>query len=497
MVLSLVAAALVLLLWTLLYSDIGRPLRVIAVDRLPMMREVESSIRHRLLLEDPQLLAAVSRGGSFGGEYSRLVATDIFGDSPEAVADVRAKTELIEVAPRSWLIRFPIVNAAVFETDEGLVVVDTGMAAAGPALLDSLRKISDKPVHTVIYTHGHVDHAYGLKPMLAAGENPQIIAHAALPDRFRRYLLLRGSMARYMSQPEESLPATAEDLVWPTRTFHDRLELMIGGERFVLQHHRGETDDQLYVWAADRRALASADYYQGFLPNAGNGKRVQRYPGDWAVALREMAALDAAHLLPGHGAPISNDPEQIAEQLNLLAAALEHVVDHVISGLNRGLRKYEIVLSTSLPPELAERHSLREQYVSVQDIAKMVIRRHTGWWDDIPSHWTPASPAAQATELAALAGGAKRLATRSLELIDSDLRLAAQLADWAWFADPDDPLVQQVVMEVYRQRILAPESNTQEILVYLDAMAEVRLRQLERGGREEESGRLPLKQTQP
>jgi alkyl sulfatase BDS1-like metallo-beta-lactamase superfamily hydrolase len=354
------------------------------------------------------------------------------------------------------------------------------MAPAGPALLDAIRSLSDAPLHTVIYTHGHVDHAYGTWALLEAGERPEIVAHDALPARFRRYIRLRGSIAKYMSQPVEQMPEGPDDLAWPTRTFRDRLELEIGGETFALQHHRGETDDQLYVWVPDRRALASGDYYQGFLPNAGNGKRVQRYVEEWATALREMAELQPALLLPAHGEPLS-DPAAIRENLLVLAEALQYIVDHSIAGLNAGLRKDEIWRSLELPPRLAAHPTLRVQYVSPQDISKMVVRRYTGWWDDLPSHWTPAPLEQQAHVIAELAGGTQALADRAQELLESDLRLASHLADWALLADPASPEAQALVIESYRRRILDPASNTQEMLAYLDAMATVRQAQLDAG----------------
>ncbi len=432
-----------------------------------------------LLHADPELAAAVARGGAFGGAFSRIVAGDIFGSSAEAVRDVQQKTRIVEVAPRTWLIRMPIVNVALFETDAGLLLVDTGMPAAGPAVLQAIRSLSDKPLHTVIYTHGHVDHAYGAQALLDAGEQPEIIAHENLPRRFDRYLRLRGSLARYMGQPPESLPRERADMVWPTRTFKDRLELQIGGEMFVLQHHRGETDDQLYVWAPARRALASADFYQGFLPNAGNGKRVQRYPEEWAVALREMAQLGALHLLPAHGASISDDAGLIRRNFLLLSEALQSIVDQTLAGLNRGLRRDQIYRSVTLPEHLAREPTLREQYVSVQDISKMVIRRYTGWWDDIPSRWSPAPLEAQARELARLAGGAERLAARARMLITEDIRLASHLVDWAWYAEPDNPEVQAAVLLVYRARALRPDSNTMELVAYIKQMQRARERQLE------------------
>ena len=431
----------------------------------------------RIFIENPEL--AVALGDGFGGEFSVEVALNMFGANHEpAIADVRTMTQVEEVAPRTWLIRMPIVNAVLFETDAGNVLVDTGMAPAGPALIEKIREVSDKPLHTIIYTHGHVDHAYGTPGILEGGAAPvQILAHEAILPRFDRYIRLRHSIAGYMNQKPDQMPESREDLVLPTRTFSDRLEFELGGETFVLQHHLAETDDQLYVWAPDRGVLASADYYQGFLPNAGNGKRVQRDPEAWAAALREMMALEPAILLPGHGEAIV-DPEQIQQALGVHAAALQSIVDQTIDGLNAGLRKDEIFAAVELPENLAGHPLLNIQDVSAQDISKMVLKQYTGWWNDVPSDWSPATLPEQGREIVELAGGMAALTERARELSVSNLPLASHLADWAFFADPDSALAQQVVLDVYRARILAPETNTQEALAYRDQMVEARTRQL-------------------
>ena len=446
-----------------------------AVVEVPM-----GGARGRVLEENPEIMLAIARGGGFGGKTDPLVALNMFSRAPEPIAKATELTEIIEVAPRTWLLRFPVVNAAVFETDEGLVIVDTGMAPAGPAMVDAIRSVSDAPVHTVIYTHGHVDHAYGTWALLEAGETPEIVAHEKLPARFERYIRLRGSLAHYMSQPEDQLPAKREDLVWPTRTFSDRLELEIGGETFVLVHHEGETDDQLYVWVPGRKTLASADYYQGFLPNAGNGKRVQRNVGAWAGAMREMADLQPELLVPAHGAAIT-DPAEIRESFLVLAEVLEYIRAETLEGLNAGLRKDQVFQSIELPPRLADHPTMNVQYVTAKDISKMVIKRYTGWWDDLPSHWTPAPLEAEAATLVRLAGGMEALAAEARALVRDDIRLACHLADWAFLADPGDATAQQLILDVYKARIIDPASNTQEILAYLDHMADARARQLAAG----------------
>ncbi|MEH6634608.1 MAG: MBL fold metallo-hydrolase [Halioglobus sp.] len=445
-----------------------------AIEVVANSADIET--RTMVLAENPQMIERIMEGGAFGGEFSLSAAQNMFGRTEDAIADVRKKTSVIEVGPRSYLIRMPIVNAAFFETDEGIVLVDTGMGPAGPAILDAIRSVSDMPIHTIIYTHGHVDHAYGTWAIMEAGEKPQIIAHELLEPRFHRYIRLRGSLAKYMSQPEEQLPASETDLVWPTRYFSDRLELEIGGETFVLQHHKGETDDQLYVWVPGRGALASADYYQGFLPNAGNGKRFQRHVEDWVVALEEMASLKPQILLPAHGAAII-DTAVIVENFSVLAEALQYIVDFTIEGLNSGKRKDLIYASVQLPEHLATHPTLNEQYVSPSDISKMVMKKYTGWWDDVPSHWTPASMEDQGNMIIELAGGnIPTITTYARGLIGQDIRLASHLTDWLFYARPDDAEVQELVFDVYRARIMHPDTNNMEMLTYLDQMTAARER---------------------
>ncbi len=436
--------------------------------------------RQLILLEHPSLLKAVARGGAFGGDFSLAIAQGMFRKSGQGIEDAIKMMRIEEVAPRTWLIRLPIVNVVFFETDEGLVLVDTGMAPAGPAILKAIRQVSDKPLHTIIYTHGHVDHAYGTWALMEDknNRNVQIIAQENLPARFQRYIRLRGSLAHYMDQPQADLPSSGEDLVWPTRTFDKQLTIQVGGETFVLQHHRAETDDQLYVWAPQRRILASADYYQGFLPNAGNGKRSQRYPEDWALALREMAELKPNILLPAHGAAIHN-PQQIQENLQILAETLQFIVDHTVNELNKGTRKDVIPKQLQLPSHLANHASMKEQYVSPADISKMVIKRYTGWWDDIPSHWSPTPLATQGREIAILAGGIEQLVAHTRQLIDDDIQLACHLTDWAYLSYPERDDVQQLVIDTYKARILDSKSNTMEMLTYLNTMADARQRQLQ------------------
>lgn len=374
-----------------------------------------------------------------------------------------------EVAPRTWFIQPGMVNVALFETDEGLLMVDAGCRGDGPALLRAVRSVSDKPLHTVVFTHGHSDHAFGLWAFHDAGEKPRIIAHENLPAHFERYIKTAGLNARINGQhPGPDGKRWAEerdDFDWPDETFTDTLELSLGGEKFVLRHGKGETDDATWVWAPERRVIAAGDLVTGYFPNAGNPRKVQRFAEEWADAAEEMATLRPVALVTGHGEPALGE-EELHDELTSLARYLRHIVDHTLRGLNAGLLHEEIVETLEIPEDLRNHPRLPTVYDQPEFVCRNVIRRYSGWWDGYSSSVLPATRPEQAAEIARLAGGVDALVARARELEEHDPRLATHVAEWAFLADRSDVGAQDAYDDVLEHRAHAE----------LGLMAQVNLR---------------------
>ncbi|GAA2104337.1 hypothetical protein GCM10009801_79890 [Streptomyces albiaxialis] len=369
--------------------------------------------------------------------------------------------EVVEVAARTFMIQPGMANVALFETDEGLLLVDAGCAGDGPALLRAVRRVSARPLHTVVFTHGHVDHAFGLWAFLEAGERPRVVGHENLLDHYARYSRTAGLNAAINGQRPgangRSWPSAPEDFVVPDITFRDSLELRIGGERFVVRHAKGETDDAAWVWAPRRRVIAAGDLVVGYLPNAGNPRKVQRYAEEWADAAEGMAALGAECVITGHGDCVRG-AEAIRDELLTMAEYLRHIVRHTLDGLNAGLRPDEIVESLAVPDHLAAHPRLQPHYDRPEFICRNVIRRYGGWWDGYPANLLPSPTVTQAREVAHLAGGVDALAARARELADSDLRMACHVAEWAFLAEPQSPSAQNCYVEVFDRRREAERS---------------------------------------
>ncbi|HEX7702570.1 MAG TPA: MBL fold metallo-hydrolase, partial [Kofleriaceae bacterium] len=83
-------------------------------------------------------------------------------------------------------------NVTAFDTDAGLVLVDTGSFILAEPTRKRLRELTKRPVHTAVWTHGHVDHCFGVDLYERdSGRRVHVIAHEAVARRHQRYQLTR------------------------------------------------------------------------------------------------------------------------------------------------------------------------------------------------------------------------------------------------------------------------------------------------------------------
>lgn len=359
---------------------------------------------------------------------------------------------------RDCLFVASFANVSVIATAAGLVLVDTGSQVLAGQAHDAVRAWRSDRVDTVVFSHGHIDHVFGVDlyeaDAAASGERPpRVVAHEMVPRRFERYRLTAGYNA-VINQRQFGLPG----LRWPTeyrqpdQVYRDRLDLDIGGERVELHHARGETDDHTWTWLPGRRLLCCGDFFIWASPNCGNPQKVQRFPMEWAIALREMASLGAETLLPGHGLPIVGE-DRVRTALNDSAELLESLHGQTVSLMNDGAALDEVLHTVTAPAHLLDKPYLRPIYDEPAFIVRNLWRLYGGWYDCNPAHLKPAPDAEVAAELAKLAGGADRLAARAAELAAAGkLALASHLAQLAAEAAPTDDAVAATRAGVFKAR---------------------------------------------
>jgi alkyl sulfatase BDS1-like metallo-beta-lactamase superfamily hydrolase len=359
-------------------------------------------------------------------------------------------------------------NSTVVDLGEGLLIVDSGDPVLGPTLRDRVREWRpDVPLHTAVFSHGHIDHVFGVAAFDAEAvergwPRPTVRAQEALPARFDRYRLTAGYNAS-VNRRQFGLPSLQwpTDYRYPDLTYRGVETLTLGDETVELHATRGETDDHTWTWFPNRKVLCCGDLFIWASPNAGNPQKVQRYAAEWAVALREMAALGAELLLPGHGVPVVG-ADRVRQALGDTATYLESLHEQTLALMNDGATLDQILHTVRPPAELADRPYLQPVYDEPEFVVRNIWRLYGGWWDGNPARLKPAPDAALAREVLALAG-VDAVAARARALLaagdEPSLRLAGHLAQWLVDAEPGSAAAHELRALVFGARVDAERST--------------------------------------
>src|SRR5215510_3417796 len=306
---------------------------------------------------EPQANDALARSG-----MSRLDPTQ-----PVFIADFSLSARdgfrfrpprLVEFAPGVHVAQgFDFGDIGFVSTDEGIVAIDAGMTEeTARAALQSLRRVTSRPITHVILTHAHWDHIGGLGALLES--NPRVIGQAAFPDElrivnstgipFKYFFGAAGSRRRYEARPNH--------LVREPET------LMVGGTTLVLYPARGgETADALLIHLPDRGVLFVGDAFMPYLgaPFVAEGS---------AEGLFETIALirSLGPRLLVHGHPPLTDIFT-AEALPAIEAALQELHQRVRTAVSEGRTLAEILHDNILPASLREHPTAVAPYLVMRD----------------------------------------------------------------------------------------------------------------------------------
>jgi len=195
-----------------------------------------------------------------------------------------------------------ISNAGFVVTPEGVVVIDAlGSPELARRLVVEIAKVTDKPIHTVVLTHYHADHIYGLQVFQDLGA--RIVAHGAA----REYLTSDAARLRLEISRQELWPWVDEKtrLVPADEWLTASKMLMVGGVRFDIQPvGPSHTAEDLVVYLPKQKVLFAGDLvFRNRIPFVG-----QADSRHWIEAMRNLLQFDTRWIVPGHG-PISNDPK--------------------------------------------------------------------------------------------------------------------------------------------------------------------------------------------
>ncbi len=343
-------------------------------------------------------------------------------------------------------------NSVVIDLGATLLLVDAGPGGdITNAMIEQLRANLDKPVAYIVYSHGHMGYNNGVVQWLddaaQRGEPaPQLVAHANLPVRYRRYRETAGLQSYTNTRQFRSDYPADPPAHWfqmPTLTYDDKLVLHGSERHVVLLHAPSETDDGTAVWIPDVRTLYGSNAFIKTCPNVGSPYRIYRDPIRWAQTLERFAELDPLVLMPEFGKPLT-DAAEIREALTVPARALRYLRSEVVARMNAGMSERDIIHDVPLPDELFGSRYMKPSYGCAQYIMRDIWRSENGWWNRNPTDLHPAQPAQAAAAIRRALGDPQQVLTRARELqAAGELQLALHVVDLLALDDSDDALARQ------------------------------------------------------
>jgi quinoprotein relay system zinc metallohydrolase 2 len=197
-----------------------------------------------------------------------------------------------------------------------VAVIDTGgTPQVGRSLRAAVERVSKLPVCYVINTHAHPDHVLGNDAFAdAAVPMPQFVASA----RFNRSFSAREPYYLNALRRDFRVELAHAAVVYPSVGVNQPLDIDLGGRVLTLRAWpTAHTDNDLTVYDPLTRTLFASDLlFVQHLPVLDGSLR------GWLGVMGELARLDVATVVPGHGNVSSDWPAAMGAQAAYLNALL-------------------------------------------------------------------------------------------------------------------------------------------------------------------------------
>jgi glyoxylase-like metal-dependent hydrolase (beta-lactamase superfamily II) len=242
-------------------------------------------------------------------------------------------------------------NQSIFVvTNEGVIATDPvayGRPQGGASYIEEIKKVTDKPIKYLVYSHHHFDHITGGQAFKDAGA--KIVAHKRVNERLA-------------VQNDAATPPADE-------TFDKKRTITLGGTAleltFVGLNH---SDSTLVMRLPKEKVLFVVDLLPvGQIPGRG---MIDFYPLEAESSIKQILAMDWEQLVPGH--PGVGDrlgtKKDVQDQLTFLQDASQ-----AVKPLAREGKCWE-------PVEKEVRLPKYEKWPGYEAGLPFVLRRYCGLW---------------------------------------------------------------------------------------------------------------------
>jgi cyclase len=206
--------------------------------------------------------------------------------------------EVEKLRDNLWMLKGGGGNTAVFVRTDGITVVDTKNPGWGQPILDQIKKISDKPITTIINTHTHGDHVSGNVEFPATVE---VIVQENTKANMQE---MRGptGIAPPAGGPAPNIFKANNGRGMASKTFKDKMTIGKGPDQVDLFYFgRGHTNGDAWVVFPALRLAHAGDIFSGKnlpLLDANNGGSGTAIGDTLAKAAKSLKNIDT--IITGH-----------------------------------------------------------------------------------------------------------------------------------------------------------------------------------------------------
>jgi glyoxylase-like metal-dependent hydrolase (beta-lactamase superfamily II) len=247
----------------------------------------------------------------------------------------------LKVQGNVYLITGAGGNIAVQVGDQGILVVDTGLAPLSDKVIAAIRKLSDKPIQYIVNTHMHPDHTGGNEAVRKAGLT-YVGANVTgnLTDAgVGAQIWAQDNVLKRMSAPTGAQAPTPFG-AWPTETYvSGRKQLFFNGEPVEIIHQpAAHTDGDSLVIFRRSDVVVTGDIFvttsYPFIDLDRGGSiqgEIDALNNIMEIAVPGLQDEAGTYIVPGHG--------RICDQPDLLEYRdmVTIIRDRVLAAIKKGM----------------------------------------------------------------------------------------------------------------------------------------------------------------
>lgn len=359
-------------------------------------------------------------------------------------------------------------NAYLIVTDQGRIVVNTGMWFESKVHKRNFDAVSTASTRYIVLTQSHTDHVGGVG--LFRDDTTQVVAQKnngacqADDQRIHEFRIRRSLpfFAAVMGQlgfvrgDDAEIPPKPK-VVTPDIGFADHHTIELGGRTVELLSVPGaETIDSLVVWLPDDRIALVGNLFSalfGHFPNlvTMRGDRL-RFTLPFLASVQRVIDLEPEVLLLGHHGPLRG-AALVRSECERIRDAVRYVHDATVAAMNRGDDVWSAMRDIVLPDHL----DLGQAYGRVDWSVRAIWEGYGGWFHQRSTLELYSAPPEHGwNEIVDLAGGPDAVATRAAALVDQangddQLLTAVRLCEMALASDDHNPLALRTYLAAHER----------------------------------------------